>query len=151
MGKSYLKKFKIRSDQSRLYFWVYIYSNVEELRKAGNQHSKLIGSDDNFDECHGLCHTYDRFKIKEDGSEELVEDIGTIRLAITHLGTIYVSHELVHAALHLYRRAASMIVNRKIDANFGSGCGSREETFAYMYGELFADMNHKLHDHKFWK
>jgi hypothetical protein len=55
--------------------------------------------------------------------------------------TEIVAHELVHAAATIYRIAVAHTIN------LGAGRGKaheHEEDFAYIYGELAADMQSKL-------
>lgn len=63
---------------------------------------------------------------------------GTLRLAEGWMTTEIVAHELVHAALTIYR------INVHTDVRLGNGCRAREEDLAYIYGELAADMAAKL-------
>lgn len=66
---------------------------------------------------------------------------GTIRLSANHLWTEVIYHELVHAACQVYR------MNFAREINLGPGWEdlSDEENFAYIYGQLAADMATALH------
>jgi hypothetical protein len=64
---------------------------------------------------------------------------GILRLARGHITAEIVAHELVHAACQVYR----MNVARSI--RLESDCGRREEQLAYLYGQLYADMEKGLH------
>lgn len=63
---------------------------------------------------------------------------GTLRLAEGYVMAEIVAHELVHAAVQIYR----MNVRRRVQ--LGVETGQREEDLAYIYGELFADLQDKL-------
>lgn len=45
-----------------------------------------------------------------------------------------VAHELVHAAVAVYR------MNVRGDVRLGEDCGEREEQLAYIYGELYGSL-----------
>lgn len=47
------------------------------------------------------------------------------------------AHELVHAAVQVYRMNVARSVRLEAD------CGRREEQLAYIYGELFADFQER--------
>lgn len=148
-----LKKFKIKSPQSDLWFWVIIYHTKKEMRKAAGDHTEDTGERVDFIRASGVCHTYERVRIAPDGTEKILKEIGTIRLIKTELHTEVIAHEIVHAAMHLYRLLYG--VENELDgsshnASFGNGCNEDEENLAYLYGELFHCMNLKLHDHKLW-
>ena len=59
--------------------------------------------------------------------------VGTLRLVSGNVTAEIVAHELVHAACAVYR------ANVREHIRLGDACGDREEQFAYIYGELFAD------------
>lgn len=65
---------------------------------------------------------------------------GTIRLSSQHLWTEVIYHELVHAACQAYRMNFERVLN------LGPGWDdlTKEEDFAYIYGQLAADMNTAL-------
>jgi hypothetical protein len=149
-----IKKFKIKSMQSDKYFLVRIYPNVKELREAAVKHSKKTGENSPlFKDTYGVCHTYERIKIKPDGAEEMINEIGTIRLSNPNCRTGIVAHEVVHAAMHLYRLLYGVeheYEGSTHNADFGNGCNEDEENFAYIYGELFHDMTKKLYKFDVW-
>lgn len=65
---------------------------------------------------------------------------GTIRLCSQHLWTEIIYHEVVHAACQVYR------MNFARELNLGTGWEdlNDEENFAYIYGQLAADMDTAL-------
>lgn len=154
MTNTSLKKFKIKSDESDLWFWVIVYPNSKQMREAASNHTAETGERVSFDGAAGVCHTYERIRIDPDGKEEVLKQIGTIRLVKDKLHTEVISHEVVHAAMHLYRLLHGVenpLDGSSHNADFGNGCNQDEENFAYIYGSLFHSMNMKLHDNKFWE
>jgi hypothetical protein len=153
MNNTALKKFKIKSEQSDSWFWVIIYPSISAMRKAASDHTEETGERESFHGAAGVCHTYERVRISPDGSEEILKQVGTIRLVKDRLHTEVIAHEIIHAAMHIYRLLHG--VENELDgslrnANFGNGCNPDEENFAYIYGSLFHSMNLKLHDNKLW-
>lgn len=64
---------------------------------------------------------------------------GVLRLAASAVTAEIVAHELVHAALTIYR------MNVHPNVHLGIGCYRREEQFAYIYGELYASFEARFH------
>lgn len=147
MQRKELKRFKIKAERSKLFFWVYMYPDLETLRAEANAHNEMIGSSERFDHgVHGLVNSYERIGISEDPEiqETMHPNIGIVRLSARNATTEIVAHELIHAALWLYRK------HYKRQAHFGVGCNDREEDFAYLHGELFRDMTNKMYKYGFW-
>lgn len=138
-----MKKFKLRGYNEEEYFVVCIYDTLEEMRNAANkfnQDGELIT------DALAICQPYTRVRIAEDGTETVINDIGTIRLVKDNLQTHIVSHELVHAAMHHYR-----LTQPTRRANFGRGNGEAEENFGMIYAKYFSKMSRQLYKHGFWK
>lgn len=137
-----------------MWFHVIVYPTTREMIDAANEHTKETGEDMKYTGSAGVCHTYQRLKITEKGEETLLNEIGTIRLAKTHLNTEVVSHEVLHAAMHLYRLLYGTereYEGSSHNADFGSGCNPQEENLCYLFGEMFRDMNLKLHNNNLWQ
>jgi hypothetical protein len=138
-----MRSFTISTDYTspRRWCWVRIHDTVEELRDAAHHHRPHHGRDW-WDECAGCFHPA---PIRTSASGEVKEATngyaGTLRLAATHVTPEIVAHELVHAALCVYR------MNVKPDVRLGTGCGQREEDLAYLYGELYASFDSQWHTH----
>lgn len=139
-------KFKIKSKQTAYWFWVYIYGTESQMHHAAQLHAKETGETIDYAkaEASGICHTYQILKVSPDGKDQLLKEIGTIRLSRENLSSRVVSHEVLHAALHNYR------IHYKRNADFGDMVNQAEEDLAYIFADLFKDMNIKLHDHKLW-
>lgn len=110
------------------YVRVMLHPDVEHLRVAA---ARYAGGD--FSQAAGCFHPApDRWR-SVDGEWVMVTDphwAGVLRLAVGHLGTEPVVHEVVHAAATIYRMDVRTIIN------LGNGCRDREETLAYMVGDL---------------
>lgn len=132
--------FTIATDRigPRRWWRVRIHSDVEHLRDAAHRHRPLHGRDW-WNECFGCCHPT-RWLEQEDGSRQYPVSgyAGLIRFSVDYFTAEIVAHELVHAAAATYR------MNVCPDVRLGSGCGRREEEFAYIYGELYNDLERQL-------
>jgi hypothetical protein len=116
---------------------VRIHPNVEHLRTAAHR-TDPAHDRDWWDEC---CGCFQPVGLRSAGN--VISDppngyAGILRLAEGWRVTPeIVAHELVHAALQVYR------MNVKADVRLGNGCREREEQLAYIYGELYADFERK--------
>lgn len=135
-----LPGFTISTDRigPRRWIQVRIHPDVNHLRAAAHRTDPRLGQA-GWDECHGCFQPHGVRAVGE------IHDppngyAGILRLADGWITSEIVAHELVHAALQVYR------MNVKADVRLGNGCRVREEQLAYIYGELFADMETKLLD-----
>lgn len=69
---------------------------------------------------------------------------GVLRLARDHLFPEVVAHESTHAALAIYRVDVAAYVQ------LGNDCGRREETLAYIVGDVTANVTDALHQAGAW-
>lgn len=69
----------------------------------------------------------------------------TLFLSKEHLSTGIVCHEILHAAIAVYRD------NYKADVVLKCGKIKNEEVLCYIYDDLFTQMNLKLHSEGLWK
>jgi hypothetical protein len=106
----------------RRWFWARIHADAQQLRLAAGR----LRPGEDFSECYGCLHP-----VPDPAPANGLA--GTLRLAASYLQSEVIAHELVHAALVVYR------LNIRPDVRLGTGCGQREEDLAYIYGELFAD------------
>jgi hypothetical protein len=132
---------------STLWFWVFVYENVEDLREAATNYEKGRGTNKVYEDCLGICHPYERVIIEKGKSEVRHDNAGIIRLSRGYLSTEIVSHEALHAAFWIYR----LDFGNKENANFGKNCSQKEENLCHIYGQLFTNMTGKLYKHGFWK
>lgn len=140
-------KFKIKSQSARFNYLVYIHEDLDHLRSETKKFNKKTGSiRDNDDKILGIVHTQHRWKVYPNKQEKLRSNLGIVRLSKMNLTPEIVSHELIHAALWIYRNAYGTEREFDIDntsdynADFGDNNSKDEETFAYIYGELFEDL-----------
>lgn len=136
-----MRSFTISTDRVGLRRWclVRIHDNVEDLRRAAHRLRPDTGIAW-WDECYGCFHpTWHWFHPETKARRYSANGYaGLMRFAEDHVTSEIVAHELVHAAVQIYR------MNVKTDMRLGSNCGAREEDFAYIYGELYADLEAKL-------
>lgn len=111
---------------------VRLYTDVNHLRGAATRFNSWSGEKGTFADTVGLCHGFTRGHFDADGAwrEDVVVSI--IRLAETHLTPLIISHEVAHAAQHIY--GLDHDDERPIAEHMHSG----NEAFAHLYGELFA-------------
>lgn len=114
----------------RRWWLVRIHPTVEHLRAAARRHRPQHDAGW-WDDCVGCCSA---------APDPLPSNgyAGMIRYAETHLTSEIVTHELVHAAAATYRMNVATVID------LGPECGPGEEDLAYIYGELYADLERKL-------
>jgi hypothetical protein len=135
-----MRSFTISTDRvgPRRWWWVRIHDNVDQLREAAHRHRPWYGRD-HWDDTCGCCHPLGWLNGgKGDQHWPANGYAGVIRYSEDYLTSEIVAHELVHAALWTYR------MNVTGDVRLGRQCGGREEQLAYIYGELYADLELRL-------
>lgn len=143
------EKFQIRAKGYNFYFNVHVYDKIHIMRRYALNYSRRTGNGEDVADIHGIVHPYTKLKVGPKGgktTERHSLDIGIIRLTKTHLSTFVVAHEVMHAAMHLYRTKNK----KRVNADFGGENSDNEESFANIYASLFRDMTIKLYDHKLW-
>lgn len=110
-----------------------LYSTVSRMRGEATRWARHIGEKTGFfDNAVGVCHGFNRIRVAKDGTEKQDPLVAIIRLNIAYLTPTVLSHELAHAAQHMY--GLDLLGDDHEAANhFHSG----NEDFAYLYGELF--------------
>lgn len=135
-----MRSFTIATDRigPRRFWIVRIHPDVEHLRCAAARFRPQHDSG-HWEEACGCCHPLGWLNGGK-GDQKWPPNgyAGVIRYAEDYLTTEIVAHELVHAALWIYR------MNVKSRVVLGDQCNDREESLAYIYGELFADLQSKL-------
>lgn len=115
------------------YIRIVIHPDVESFRKAAARYSGGA-----FTEATGCFHPAPERWGEVDGEWVEKSDrhwAGVLRLVQGHsLNTEAVTHECVHAAATVYRMDVCMTIN------LGNGCRAREETLAYIVGDLTAQV-----------
>ena len=140
-----MKKFKIHSYKSKLYFWVIIHDTIDELYKEGLKYKRNSGASGWVKGADGLFHSYEKFIVDNKSKKsKKSNDIGIIRLhgKSPYPRTVY--HEVLHAALWQYR-----LKHRK-KADFGSMIDDKEEELAAIYHDLLSRTVFNLYKFKLW-
>lgn len=112
---------------------VILYDKLGHMRAAASRHSNTWEPDNiGFDNAEGVCHGFQLFEIHDDGTEEEQQRTAILRFTRGHVSPEIVSHEVAHAAQHLY--GLDCIETGTAKDHFDSG----NETFAHLLGDLFA-------------
>lgn len=112
---------------------VRLYKSRKELRAAATRWCRTAGTDDDFTGAGGVCHGFRSIWIDDDGTETEQELCAIVRLSETDLTPLVVSHEIAHAAQHIY--GLDLLPE---GANAAECFTAGNEDFAYLMGELFA-------------
>jgi hypothetical protein len=136
-----VRSFTIATDRIGPRRWcrVHIHDTVEQLRTAGYRTSPWHGRDW-WDGCMGC---FQPSPVRIDAVTGVAREssyAGILRLANGWVTAEIVAHELVHAALHVFR------MNVHPNVHLGPGCRRREEQLAYIYGELYASFEARFHE-----
>jgi hypothetical protein len=112
----------------RRWFRVRVHATAQELQEAAYKLDPGSGREF-WNECEGCCQAVllggDKQGYPRNGYA------GIVRFASDTFTAEVVAHELVHAAVAVYR------MNVCHDVRLGPSVGPREEALAYLYGELF--------------
>jgi hypothetical protein len=129
-----MRSFTIFADRIDPRRWcrVRIHDTVDDLRRAAHQ----LRPDTTaawWDGCYGCFHPTWHYLNPDTGRRRYSPNgyAGLLRLADDHVTAEIVAHELMHAAVQIYR------MNVHPDVRLGTNCGGREEHLAYIYGDLF--------------
>lgn len=118
-----------------------VHDTVDEFRAAAHHYRPEYGADWWAPSVACFHPAPVRIRIGPDDSEQLIDHgfLGVLRLTAGHLGSEVVAHECTHAALAAYRMDVTTFVH------LGNGCGHREETLAYLVGDLVRGTSNALH------
>lgn len=145
-----MKSFRIETDvrPPRRWLSVRVYDSVESLRIAAERYAG--GPRGEFKNAVACVQGFrPRFLVGPDGSVSGAPDwprngfAGVVRFAAEQMWTETIHHELVHAAAVVYR----MNVAQDIQLGDAFTDMTNEESFAYILGELGADMDKALREH----
>lgn len=111
---------------------VRLYGDVNHLRGAATRHNAWSGETGTYRDAVGVCHGFTRGHVGPDGEWDEDVVVAILRLAATHLTPLIISHEVAHAAQHIYGLDFddAQIVGEHMHAG--------NENFAHLYSELFA-------------
>ncbi len=125
------------------YIRIFVYDFTQELQRAGN-----IYRPGNWSDVGGSFHPAPyRERYIEQGMWVSVTSphwAGVMRLSLDCLNSEVVVHECVHAGAAIYR------MDVKSNIILGYECRPREETLAYIIGDLAASVSNALHLAKVW-
>lgn len=111
-----------------------LYKSPRELRAAATRFVRQWEKPANkFTDTLGVVHGFQHIRINDDDTETEQDLVAIIRLAENHLTPTIISHEIAHAAQHLYG-----LDILKPDDNAEDLFTSGNEEFAWITGELFA-------------
>lgn len=111
---------------------VVLYSDVNHLRGAATRHNAWSRERATYKNALGVCHGFTRYSIDADGNEIQDETVAIIRLCLPYLTPLVITHEVAHAAQHIY--GLDHITEGDLaDDHMHAG----NEEFAHLYGELF--------------
>lgn len=123
-----------------------VHDTLDDLRAAADRY-RPKGDPGWWDNCAACFHPAPvRIRYGPNDEEQLIDTgfAGVLRLTTERLDTEIVSHECVHAALACYRMDVTAFVH------LGNGVGAREETLAYLIGDLTAGVSSALHRLGLW-
>lgn len=129
---------------SKRYIRFIVYDTIAELQIAMARYRP----DNNWSESAAVFSPApDRERCNEWGEWVSVTPLhwaGVMRLSCELLNTEVITHECVHAGLAIYR------MDVKSNVVLGYGCSDREETLAYILGDLTASVFDALHLSNVW-
>ncbi len=123
-----------RGSTPRRWFWVRVHRTAAELQEAAYRLHPGTGRAF-WRDCEGCCQA---MVPDEAGGYPANGYAGIIRLTVATYTAEVVAHELLHAAVAVYR------MNVCPDVRLGMSVGRREEDLAYIYGELFHDLDRRM-------
>lgn len=145
-----IQSWKIETDWTgtKRWFWVRVYDTLPALRRSAARYAQSNGVPEgirHFDPAVACVQRVCVWYAEDDPEHRhpIWPDsglAGVVRLEQENLWTSVVFHEVVHAASIVYR----MDVSPSIDLGDGLADLNNEESFAYIYGELAADMDTEL-------
>ena len=113
---------------------VYLYDKNSHMRAAAARHSNSIEPrPGEYKNAAAVCHGFQRVQIDEDGTETDHPQAAIIRFSHEHLNAEVISHEVAHAAQHLY--GIDMLNEGDLAVDHFT---TSNEPFAYLAGDLFA-------------
>ena len=113
-----------------------VYDTLGAMRREATKWANRItpGQAD-FSNAEGVCHGFDLIRYYEDGTERKHPHAATVRLAKGYTSPLIVSHEIAHAAQHLYALDFLSFDSKELAVDHFDAAN---EDFAHLYGELFS-------------
>lgn len=112
---------------------VFLYDSLARMREAARRHAAKVGDPGiSFPDAIAICHGFENIAISTNGAEKSHPLACIVRFELNHLTPLIISHEIAHAAQHLY--GLDMLTGDELALDhFDAG----NEDFAHLYGELF--------------
>ncbi len=127
-----MNRFKIKIEDSKYYYWCYIAESKQEMLNKICRDRKRVGKECNFD-ADALCSNYYKYVVHEDGTEELLSNIGKVYFSLDLMGAGVVAHEFLHATFHYYYNILKLPPVKKEDREWAS---ENEESFCYIHQSM---------------
>jgi hypothetical protein len=128
----------------RRWFRLFVHPTKEDLQRAAARYDPGPGD---WAGTLGCCHpAHYRYQVDAKGDVVDVSDRhwgGVVRVT-RDVSTEVLAHEVTHAALVVYRRDVCR------DVRLGDECRQREETFAYINGDLLSTAARALYEAGIW-
>src|SRR5690349_3180317 len=96
-----IAKFRIYGWKSSLYFRVYIWSYLKDIRK---EYDRNRNNKESSRGVMAFTRPISRYRVYEDKTHRITPLVGEIHLHVKNLKTGVITHESVHAAIALLRR-----------------------------------------------
>lgn len=113
-----------------------VYDTLGMMRREATRWAKRVTPFYvDFTEAVGVCHGFERIRVYADDTEKKHPHAATVRLARGHTSILIVSHEIAHAAQHLYSLDFLGVESKELAVDHFDAAN---EDFAHLYGELFA-------------
>jgi len=113
---------------------VVLYDHPGEMRREASKFARMVGEGPgSFNDALGVCHGFQRLHIAPGGIETDDPLVSIIRLCRDGLNAKVVSHEVAHAAQHIYGIDHTSETDLAKDHMHAGN-----EEYAHLLGELFA-------------
>jgi hypothetical protein len=132
-----LAKFRVYPEYRSLYYTVFIWRNLHDLRTFNPGNSDTLG----------LCRTHLVVRFQKNQPDRTLPSLGQVHLSKNHLRIGIISHEFTHAAIGWASRTRIVPDFTPIrDGEFLlHGAKSPEERFCYVLGNMVKDCVRKLY------
>jgi len=113
-----------------------VYDTLGAMRgEATKWANRITPGQADFSNAEGVCHGFERIRCYEDGTDEKSPHAAIVRLSRGHTSALILSHEMAHAAQHLYALDFLGVDSKELAVDHFDAAN---EDFAYLYGELFS-------------
>jgi hypothetical protein len=124
---------------------VFVYDSKKELRTAAHKYSLRNyepEDEEYYNSAGALTHSFQRFKMAEDGIVMMHENSNIIRLSKDQIGSETICHESAHAALHIYH--IDCVKEADVaEEHINSG----NEQLCYLVGDITKKIVNKLYEY----